>query len=205
MSSDLSAEITAIATVALAVFAFAAAILATLAFRKQTQEISLLQQQMEEQASERRKDQASRVYLSLIETRPENAIRYEATVMNTSEGPIYDADLVWFPFGRHLKRHDEMGVLMPGDRKILQQVYNAADVEGVSRAASLAVAVQFRDAANITWKRDLNGDLSGSDPTHRETPQSPFRLPLEVPLWRRLLWRLHPLNALPATGARAAS
>ena len=49
MSLNLSSEITAIATAILGVGAIVTAILAYLAFRKQTQEVGILQQQMREQ------------------------------------------------------------------------------------------------------------------------------------------------------------
>ncbi len=89
MSSDLSGEITAIATAVLAVFAIVTAIYAVRAFRKQSEEVSaierqvkdqqeltrrqaklleiqsgqleLLRQQFDDQLAERRRAQASRV------------------------------------------------------------------------------------------------------------------------------------------------
>jgi hypothetical protein len=63
MSSDLSAEITAVATAALAVFAIVTAILAFLAFRKQALEVGLLLEENERDVTERRKAQAALVYL----------------------------------------------------------------------------------------------------------------------------------------------
>lgn len=49
MSSDLSAEITAIATVVLAVFAIVTAIFAILAFRKQAREVLAIERQVKDQ------------------------------------------------------------------------------------------------------------------------------------------------------------
>jgi hypothetical protein len=64
MSLTLSGEITAIATAILAAGAIITAILAYMAFRKQAQEVSLLQQQIREGAQVRRAKQASRVVFS---------------------------------------------------------------------------------------------------------------------------------------------
>jgi hypothetical protein len=63
MSADLSGEITAIATAALAFFAIVTAAFAILAFRKQSREVGILAEQNERDISDRCRDQASRVYI----------------------------------------------------------------------------------------------------------------------------------------------
>src|SRR6266567_3502640 len=99
MSSDLSGEITAIATAVLAAFAIVTAVVAYMAFRRQTEEVAILQQQMKEQqevfareARERHRAQASRVFISL-ESPEERSARFN--VANTSEQPVYDAEIRW--------------------------------------------------------------------------------------------------------------
>jgi heme exporter protein D len=63
MSSDVSGDITAIATAVLAVFAIVTAVFAFLAYRKQSQETDILIRESRRQARERRSDQASRVFI----------------------------------------------------------------------------------------------------------------------------------------------
>lgn len=65
MSEFFSEQLTAVATLALAIFALAAAVLASLAFRKQSQEVGLLIEQNQEDADERRRAQAARVFLGV--------------------------------------------------------------------------------------------------------------------------------------------
>jgi hypothetical protein len=63
MSSDLSGEITALATAVLAFFAIVAAIFAFLAFRKQSREVGILIEQNDRDIRDRHGDQASRVVI----------------------------------------------------------------------------------------------------------------------------------------------
>lgn len=105
MSSDLSAEITAIATVALAVFAIITAVFAFLAYRKQTREVSILIEQHQRDTAERRIAQASQVFIWTDDTdKPiidgverHIAPRLEINVhlKNTSQQPIYEPDIAW--------------------------------------------------------------------------------------------------------------
>jgi hypothetical protein len=99
MSVDLSGEITAIATAVLATFAIITAIVAYMAFRRQTQEVGILQQQMKEQqdvlareARERHRAQASRVFIALAIPQ-QGPARFN--VVNTSEQPVYDVEIEW--------------------------------------------------------------------------------------------------------------
>jgi hypothetical protein len=68
MSLIFATQLTAVATAALAVFALAAAILAALAFRKQAQEVGILQRQSTREAQEHRMAQAARVYTGIPRT-----------------------------------------------------------------------------------------------------------------------------------------
>ena len=84
--------ITAIATLVLAVFAIVTAILATLAYRKQSKEVRTLVKQYDRDVADRHRAQASQVFVLanpyIREGEPVSSI--EVTVKNTSQQPIYD-------------------------------------------------------------------------------------------------------------------
>jgi hypothetical protein len=95
MSVDLSGEITAIATAVLAVFAIVTAIfafLAFLAFRKQSREVAILAGQNEREIRDRRRDQASRVYIwaeAAADTQDQTVTGLITHINNTSQQPVY--------------------------------------------------------------------------------------------------------------------
>ncbi len=125
MSSDFSAEITAIATVVLAVGAIITAIFAIRAFREQARMLKMQSDQLDEQrevnaeqtkvfelqkdelsaslkerereADERRRAQASHVFISAEPYRPEAEpiSVISVIVRNTSQQPIYYLRLLW--------------------------------------------------------------------------------------------------------------
>src|SRR5215467_4190988 len=99
MSSDLSAEVTAIATAVLAAFAFATAILAGLAFWKQSREVhdqaEMLKLESEQLTEQRKLNaeqakvlelQASELRESLEERKREAAERYRAQAVQVFIG-----------------------------------------------------------------------------------------------------------------------
>jgi hypothetical protein len=90
MSSDLSAEITAIATAALTALAIVTAVFAFLAYRKQSQEVRILRKQNEREADERRRAQAARVFTGVPRGQDGEVLPY---VQNASKLPVYDAQL----------------------------------------------------------------------------------------------------------------
>jgi ABC-type anion transport system duplicated permease subunit len=63
MSLIAAAQWTAVATIALAAFAIVTAVFAFLAFRKQTAEVDLQRKEFERAAEDRRRAQASRVFM----------------------------------------------------------------------------------------------------------------------------------------------
>jgi len=165
MSSDLATEITAIATAVLAAFAIITAVVAYMAFRKQTQEVGILQQQMKEQqevlareARERHRAQASRVFISLAapEQRP---ARFN--VANTSEQPVYDAEIRWrYKTARYPQiKHTQLGTIMPGDRHSIEiQPHPQAERVRPDPDDDFTTLI-FRDVAGAMWTRRLDGDL----------------------------------------------
>jgi hypothetical protein len=148
-----------VATLALAVLALAAAILAGLALRKQSREVAILVGQSEREARERLIAQASQVFI-LTETTDSPVVEgmqrpitpYRAIVahlQNTSQQPVYDVTITW-------RKQGEPGegslvpigpVLMPGQQEDRGTIF---DPRGNPRVPSYpGVAANFRDAAGV--------------------------------------------------------
>jgi hypothetical protein len=171
MSVDLSGEITAIATAVLAAFAIITAVVAYMAFRRQTQEVGILQQQMKEQqdvlareARERHRAQAARVFISLdYGDKQDDKRSAHFTVANTSDQPVYDAEIRW----RHTQReahhpvirHTQLGTILPGDRPTVYPARIDLGARADPDDDRFTVLI-FRDAAGAMWTRTLDGDLS---------------------------------------------
>jgi hypothetical protein len=193
MSVDLSGEITAIATAVLAVFAFATAILAGFAFWKQSREVraiegqvkdqeeltqqqatlleiqgrqlELQQKQFDQQADERRRAQASRVFIWSEsgydpspyhdgDPPPEPGIITH--VRNTSEQPIYALNIDWGPEKPRWMESTHFPVLMPGDQK---DPFQPIEHRNIFKLAPIA---RFRDAAGLHWILTPEGQLDES-------------------------------------------
>ena len=242
MSLDLSGEITAIATVVLAVFAIVTAWYARGAFLKQSQEVRAIEQQVKDQeevtrqqaklleiqggqlelqrqqfdeqraaiedqiranarqaevlelqsaelreslderkqeAERRRSAQAARIFISQTNELPPgwdtlsaviatpasaDSPKLEAdrlpvlvTVVNTSDQPIYDAELRWHrgSAGHGDPNPQPVGTIMPGT----QAEYGRVFPPDTNMAVSGAV-LRFRDAAGVIWMRRPDGGLT---------------------------------------------
>jgi hypothetical protein len=181
MSEILSAQLTAAATLALAVLAFLTTGLAYLAWRKQSREISdqaeMLRLQAEEirhaaaererEAGERRRAQAELVYMwhapvhVEVDGKATPGMTVEAYVRNTSPQPIYDLWLEWTMLTNNFDRIDEKTYwgepLMPGAiaevRAPVEPSLISALLEDVSMAAT------FRDRAGVWWRTHASGFL----------------------------------------------
>ena len=90
-SANGAAWLTAWATVGLLVAAVIAAIFAFLAYRKQSREVRLLQTQFDEDAQQRRRQQAAQIFVWVDASDLPRAP--SACVMNTSKQPVYDLSL----------------------------------------------------------------------------------------------------------------
>jgi membrane protein implicated in regulation of membrane protease activity len=105
ISSMLAATwLSALATVVLAMFAVVTAWYARKAFREQSREVGLLQQQadlqqkeLERQAEERRRAQAVQVYVAATLVPGDGSVATK--VYNTSGQPIYDVRVHWLDAG----------------------------------------------------------------------------------------------------------
>lgn len=214
MSQNISGELTAIATAVLALFAFTTAILAGLAFWKQSREVSaierqvndqeeltrqqaallkiqgrqleLQQKQFDQQADERRRAQASRVFIwtehgsdpratddhtATEEPAPFGLI---AHIRNTSEQPIYELTIDWGPEKPSSMEDERFPVLMPGDQKDLFQPWpDEIDPARDPWFLKLAPIARFRDAAGLRWGLTEDGQLD-------ENPAEPYVEPFQI-------------------------
>lgn len=159
MSLIFATQLTAVATLALAVFALAAAILALLAWRKQSREVSAIEQQLQlqrdqadQERAQRRRAQASLVYV-LIEPRPFNGdiqdMREAACIYNTSRQPVYDIALML-----DNGTDQRLLALRPGE------TYDRPGLGTDYITRKRPVSIRFRDSFGIYWLRDLDGQLS---------------------------------------------
>jgi hypothetical protein len=172
---------TAVATGLLALFAVFTAWYARKAFREQSKEVGLLQQQghaqqgeQERQAEERRREQAARVYVTtkflagheasagdeFVAGRGAQASAVTATVHNTSGQPVYDVRVHWWNanHGAQADHAELLGAIGPGqDRRTDRQV---PDGHG---AANYIPVAYFRDAAGLGWTVLPDGHLDPVD------------------------------------------
>jgi hypothetical protein len=198
MSEILSVQLTAAATLALAIFAFLTAALAYLAWRKQSKEVSDQAEMLwlqagelrqaaaerEREADARRRAQAELVYMwhapVQVETEEKASpvMTIEAYVRNSSSQPIYDIYFEWEMFTdvpNGLGRIDDEiyhgeAPLMPGAMAV-----DRAPVEPHLIAGWLdevSVAVTFRDRAGVWWRTNASGFLEDL-PNQREARAVP--------------------------------
>lgn len=170
MSIVFATQLTAVATLALAVFAFATAVLALMAWRKQSREVRdqgemlrlqagefrQLAAEREREAAERRRAQAVLVYTWVARQDKDTMV---AHMRNTSQQPVYEVALHGAPEGATTRW---MEPLMPG-----QEVSHVIP-EGTDR-----VTFTFRDRADIRWEAWPNGQLHELRPPPASTPQQP--------------------------------
>lgn len=185
MSSDLSGELTAIATAVLALFAIITAILAGLAFRKQAKEVGAIERQLDLQRrqfaaelDERHRAQASRIVIwNVWDTydSPEGAhlVRGVVThVNNSSKQPIYDVSLhwvesqIWEPGSQSLEPPlglSGISLLMPGSQQEFPRTWPDHNRPSERQSRFLRngePTVHFRDAAGAYWNLRPDGQLS---------------------------------------------
>ena len=188
MSSDLSAEVTAIATAVLATFAFITAILAGLAYRKQSREVhdqgEMLKLESEELAEQRKLNaeqakvlelQASDLRESLEERKREAAERYRAQAAQVFIGAeMVDPHRGFWPVvvnGSEFPAYDVQVWGFSAEYSVLSDPHDLATVlpgdratvergGGSAQEAIQRVVLTFRDAAGVCWVRMPDGTLS---------------------------------------------
>jgi hypothetical protein len=167
------AWISAIATAGLLIGAAFTAAFAVRAFREQSREVGLLQEQVnaerterEREAEDRRRAQAARVYVTELfshgrptipdSTVPASSPSVTATVHNTSEQPIYDLRIYWIAGIPAVQAgaEDERATLGPHGEVSAER----AVPKDVAPEHFTAIAY-FRDAAGARWTLASLGDL----------------------------------------------
>lgn len=212
MSEIFAGQLTAVANAVLAAFAIITAVLAGLAFRKQSREVSdqaemlnLQRRQLEDQreataeqagvlklqaaelreslaertrqAEQMHRSQAARVFLTEdpFKGRSDRSMAtygefigvgprlpsVTATAHNTSDQPIYDAELYWHagPAGHGGPNPEPLGTLLPGATHASTRDFPP----GTNLEVSGAV-LRFRDAAGTKWTRRPDGYLGEQQP-----------------------------------------
>jgi hypothetical protein len=178
MSLLFATQLTAIATAVLAVFAILTAFYARQAFRKQSREVAILTEQNEREILDRRRDQASRVFIwAEADTGPD---RQDQTVpglvthvRNASDRPVYDGLIRIRDASRPIEVRpftSAFPVLMPGDQVDTAHGFTEpVPVPLFWRDNSrFQAAVRFRDAAGVHWRL-------GTDGQSAEQPQTSTR------------------------------
>jgi hypothetical protein len=140
------------ATVGLFLGAIVTARYAIKAFRKQSEEVQLLQQQAERDIEQRRRAQPTQVF-AWVESRPFQGnpedMRAAACLRNKSAQPVYNILLGWGDSGQQRQR-----VLLPGEEHIMPGVGSTV-ADG-----KLPVWAEFRDAAGVRWRTTSEGELA---------------------------------------------
>ena len=159
MSLIFATQLTAVATLALAILALAAAVLAGLAFWKQSQEVGILLEQSRREAAERRMAQAARVFVGA----PRDQVRLvNPYVKNASDFPVYHAQ-VWYSQdgGDSLSGPDDLGIIMPSEEvPVPQEFPSGAVLDGHAFDGPI---LTFADSAGIRWIRMPDGSVSEQD------------------------------------------
>jgi len=171
---------TAIATITLAAGAIITAVLAFLAFRKQTAELVILQEQAKvdredrlREATERRRERAAMVYLTVafdkgLRDNPEVIMvprppSVSVTVHNSGKQPVYDVRVHWVDAssGVQAGADDKLGTIARLNKEDSGRTLPA----GTTESPLLPVAY-FRDAAGTRWTMLDNGEFDEVDPAH---------------------------------------
>lgn len=144
------AWIGALATAVLAIFAIVTAVFAFLAYRKQKAEVTLLQDQAARDIEQRRRAQASKVFVTAgVEPAYGAGPADNVFAWNTSDQPIYTVEASYADNRALFTR----GVLLPGRNHAISA--GIADADGILPAITL----DFTDAAGVRWRTTSNGKL----------------------------------------------
>ena len=110
------------------------------------------------EARERHRAQAAQVFISLDDDRRNHA-RFNVT--NTSDQPVYDAEIRWRDDSllKPAIHHTQVGTILPGDRPSVDPALKSSLARPRTDDDRFTV-LMFRDAAGVMWTRKLDGDLS---------------------------------------------
>jgi hypothetical protein len=185
MSLIFATQLAAIATAVLAVFAIITAAFAYLTYRKQSQETGILIAENQQQALERRRDQASRIFI-WAEAQPGQEPASQtvpgiiAHIKNTSQQPVYDGftghceGSQWIDCKERKPDLPTFPVLMPGEQlEVIIGFENPVPAAEFWQGNSgLLTSVRFRDAGGLNWQRHSDGRLEEGPAAGEAAPQS---------------------------------
>jgi hypothetical protein len=155
--------------VVLAVGAIVTAIFAFLAFDKQSQEVGILAEQNERDSSDRRRAQASRVFIwteatagPTLQDRAVGGII--SHIKNTSQQPVYDGFISCRNGSGRTADNPVIPafpVLMPGEQQDVASTFATpiSDVLFWEDNSALLAGLRFRDAAGVRWRIRSDGQL----------------------------------------------
>jgi hypothetical protein len=138
----------ALATAGLLIGAIVTAWYARKAFREQSKQVKLLQEQADRDIEQRRRAQAAKVFITVGGVPPH--MPEEIRIFNTSEQPIYDLVAAYSGDNAELQR---LPFLMPGEHRFMAGIQDAAGIMP-------PVWLDFRDAAGQHWRTTSRGELT---------------------------------------------
>lgn len=161
MSLIAAMQFTAIATGVLALFAIVTAVFAFLAFRKQSQEVGLLLEQATREAEDRRRAQAAKVFVWVVEDLVSGSDLF-VRMKNTSEQPVYDVEISATVMEPTRTVIPGGGPCMPGQEGAI-----VTSALGDDAATAPPVWLDVRDAARRRWRTTSRGELTELEPPTR--------------------------------------
>jgi len=175
MSMLVAAQVTALATTVLAVFAIVAAVLAAMAFRKQSAEVASLQKQTKDQAKmlkleskrfarevkERRKEHANQISVWPLNDKGPDPY---PVLSNTSGQPAYRCvvSVHKHKTEKPLANYPMVDVLPPNDTYAMDWATPYPPVKPPP-SIPLDVSIRFTDRNGVRWERDCDGQLHTAD------------------------------------------
>jgi hypothetical protein len=180
MSLIFATQLTAVATVVLAVFAIVTAFYARQAFRRQSREVVILAEQNEREIRDRRRDQATRVFIwaeagTAPDPQDQTVPGLVTHVKNASDRPVYDGLIRIRDASRPVEGRPFIPVflaLMPGDQ--VDTAHGFTEPVPVplfwQDNSRLRATVRFRDAAGVHWQLGTSGQLAEIPAPEDERP-----------------------------------
>src|SRR5579859_7942599 len=183
MSPSAPAWITAIATAALAGSVIVALCIGGRSVRRRArpltgqrdltadlaEAVALLSKDLRQSADERRRAQASQVFIELDRGAETKATewRVRATVRNTSQQPVYDLYVIWLLGTTRAGKPDRAARLLPGREVCFERGPAPDGSDEPIDPGALAAFLTFRDTAGIRWTVREDGtfsDIPAPDP-----------------------------------------
>jgi hypothetical protein len=168
MSLLVATQITAVATAVLAAFAIVTAVLAGLAFSKQSAELrgqgKLLEiesARFHRESDDRRREQASKVSAWMM-----NDNGTYPVLGNTSDEPVYRCIVSIYdqPTGHKIAEYARVDVLPPNHRESLDWAQPSPAVNWPT-VIPVDIAITFTDRNGLRWERGPDGQLRLGEPS----------------------------------------